>query len=129
MCAFSLLACGNGDTQQDAGVDASGSGDAASDASTMDVVVTNSECIEAGAACQACCTTLHPDASTIFDNAIGTCACGTCQNACASSFCASQPSTKACDGCISKQCYPNAQTACNADPACKAWLACLVPCP
>ncbi len=95
----------------------------------MDGGVSSTECIEAGAACQACCTTLHPDASGIFDDSIGSCACTTCQTACATSFCAKQSATKACDQCISQKCYPNAQTACSADPSCKAWLDCLVPCP
>src|SRR5256885_2238581 len=106
LCASFLFACGTS-SSQDAGVDASTSDVATSDAGAdvADVVVTDPECIEAGAACQACCTTNHPGASAIFDTMMAACSCGdggACAQACASSFCAGQTSTKACDGCISK---------------------------
>jgi hypothetical protein len=126
-----LCACGSSGTQ-DAGVDGSsndGSTDAASDAPLADAGPVDNECLEAGTACSACCATNHPDASGIFDNSMGTCACSTCNAACATSFCASKTSTKSCDQCLTQKCYPAAKTACNADPACAAWLACLVPCP
>lgn len=134
LCASVLFACGSSSatdavdaTASDAASDAASSNDAGSD-----VVITDPQCAEAGAACQTCCSTVHPDASGIFDTMMAACSCGdggTCQGSCASTLCAGQASNKTCDTCVSKQCYPNAKTACNADPACKAWLACLVPCP
>jgi hypothetical protein len=134
VCACGLFACGDS-TAQDAGVDAA-PGDAAvdvGDAGTApDVVITDPQCVEAGTSCQACCSTVHPDASGIFDTMMAACSCGDggkCEGSCASSFCAGQASSKTCDSCISKQCYPDAKNACNGDPGCKAWLACLVPCP
>ncbi len=132
--AAALCACGSS-TSQDAGVDGSSS-DAASDVVTTkdggDAGPVDTECLDAGTACSACCSTVHPDASTIFDNSMGSCTCGNgaaCNSACATSVCANQNATKQCNSCISAKCYPNAQTACNADPSCKAWLDCLVPCP
>ncbi len=129
-----LCACGSS-TTQDAGVDGSSS-DASSDVVTTtdagDAGPVDTECLDAGTACSACCATIHPDASMIFDNAMASCTCGNtaaCNTACATSVCANQNATKGCDQCISTKCYPNAKTACNADPYCKAWLACLVPCP
>ena len=134
VCACGLFACGTSSTQ-DAGVDAAPSDAAVADvgdAGAADVVVTDPQCVEAGAGCQACCSTVHPDASGIFDTMMAACSCGdggTCAGQCASTLCSGQASSKTCDSCISKQCYPDAKNACNGDPACKAWLACLVPCP
>src|SRR5678815_2282156 len=136
VCASFLFACSSS-SSTDAGVDATAASDAALDTAPTgdagaDVVVTDPQCVEAGAGCQTCCSTVHPDASGIFDTMMAACSCGdggTCQTACAASFCSGQTSTKNCDTCISKQCYPDAKKACNADPACAAWLACLVPCP
>jgi len=134
LCASFLFACGES-TSSDAGVDAAAS-DAGSDVTASDagsdVVITDPQCVEAGAGCQTCCSTVHPDASGIFDTMMAACTCGdggACQANCAASFCSGQTSTKQCDSCISKQCYPDAKNACNGDPNCKAWLACLVPCP
>jgi hypothetical protein len=134
LCASFLFACGS-DSTSDAGADATAN-DAAADASPgdagADVVVTDLECAEAGAGCQTCCSTIHPDASGVFDTIMAACSCddgGACQTSCASSFCAGQTSNKTCDTCISNKCYPSAKTGCNADPNCKTWLACLVPCP
>jgi hypothetical protein len=135
LCASILFACGSS-SGTDAGVDATagdgGQDGSPGDAGGSDVVITDPQCAEAGAACQTCCSTVHPDASGIFDTMMAACSCGdggACQAQCASSFCAGQASSTSCDQCISKQCYPNAKKACSADPACKAWLACLVPCP
>jgi hypothetical protein len=130
LSAAFLFACGSS-SATDAGVDAT-AGDAAQESSSSDVVITDPQCAEAGAACQTCCTTNHPGASAVFDAIMAACSCadgGACESSCASSFCAGQASNKQCDTCISNKCYPSAKTGCNADPACKAWLACLVPCP
>ncbi|HEY1953954.1 MAG TPA: hypothetical protein VGH28_00030 [Polyangiaceae bacterium] len=130
--AFAFVSCACGTTSPgDAGVDASGSDVGSSDAGT-DVIITDKECAQTGAACQSCCSTIHPDASTIFDLSMGSCSCGdagACETACAASLCAGQTASATCDPCVSKKCYPNAKTSCDADPGCKAWLACLVPCP
>src|SRR4051812_31965020 len=75
LCACGLFACGTS-SSQDAGVDAAVSDASADAGTTADVVITDPQCVEAGASCQACCSTVHPDASGIFDTMIAACSCG-----------------------------------------------------
>lgn len=81
-------------------------------------------------ACFQCCDTKNPGGLDVDGQAFGQCACetpGVCAQACGSSYCAGQEPTQACVTCLQNatQCETAAETACNANAACKAALTCI----
>lgn len=82
-------------------------------------------------ACDSCCFNLHPNGFDVWQNAFGSCACeqpGTCASRCGNSYCVGQDPAPggSCEQCLdgASQCAQIADSACNADPDCAAYLAC-----
>lgn len=85
-------------------------------------------------ACFDCCTADDVDATKAADDAFGSCVCGAngvCRTECATDICSDDPNaqpTQACETCLKQKaggCKTAATSACDADPKCKAAVACL----
>jgi hypothetical protein len=81
-------------------------------------------------ACYDCCITPHEAGYDVADQAFGDCACeapGVCASQCATSYCAGQEPTAACEACLdaATQCDQAADTACAGSADCQAITACI----
>jgi hypothetical protein len=81
-------------------------------------------------ACYDCCITPHEAGYDVADQAFGDCACaspGVCAAQCATSYCAGQEPTAACEACLdaATQCDQAADTACAGNADCQAITTCI----
>lgn len=80
--------------------------------------------------CFQCCDAAFPGGLDVDAQAYGQCVCeapGVCAQQCATSYCAGQQPTAACEQCLNAatQCEQAAETACNANANCKGAFTCI----